>query len=420
MKVAINNKINLSKLIFTLLFFTTFILSNSLFVVLKTSSLNSGLIFSILVFIPFFVVSNKVKFIINESYFLKLNTFALLFFLQLLISVNVYSDQEIYRSVLSIVLLYFTFLLGVLLFNYIYKINEEHLHSGIKFSYKLLLIILISSITLQELGLIQGKSMILFKEPSHFMLVYMPILLYSVYFSTSKNRFFQLIINIMGFLLIENLIAFVGLGIIFTVLFWREKKIILAVPFIVALPFVLPNIERFSYYIDRLSISIYSNNLSVLVWISGWERAYLSLFQSVGLGVGFQRMGFVGDKGIAMQKIFEIMNGQYINLYDGGSLAPKLVNELGFLGIIIVILYVVYLIKVLNFLKSNKNKSKIDFFLSFVFIMFSIQIFFRGVGYFAPATLFFSSSVYWVSRVVVRNKSIIVENRRGYEKNQRS
>lgn len=184
----------------------------------------------------------------------------------------------------------------------------------------------------------------------------------------------------------------------------ERKKIILAAPFIVALPFVLPNIERFSYYIDRLNISIYSNNLSVLVWISGWERAFNSLFQSVGFGVGFQRMGFVGDKGIAMQNIFEIMNGQYINLYDGGSLAPKLVNELGFLGVFIVISYVVYLMKVLNFLKSNKKKRKIDFFLSFIFIMFSIQMFFRGVGYFAPTTIFFSSSVYWVSRVVIGGK----------------
>lgn len=225
MRVDTNDKLNLSKFVFSLLFFTTFILSNSLFLIFKTSSLNSGLIFSILVFIPFFIVSNKVKFTISESYFLKLNTFALLFFLQLLISVNVFSDQEVYRSILSIVLLYFTFLFGVLLFNYIYKIKEEHLHSGINFSYKLLLIIFISSMVFQELGFIRGKGMILFKEPSHFMLVYMPMLLYSVYFSTPQKRFIQLIINMIGFLLIENLIAFVGLGIIFTVLFWKEKKL---------------------------------------------------------------------------------------------------------------------------------------------------------------------------------------------------
>lgn len=406
MKFKIKSKISLSQIIFSLIFLITFILSNAIFLLFKTTSLKSGLVFSILILIPFFIISKKVRFKINKIYFLKLNIIACIVCIQLLISIYIFSYQELLRSVSSIILIYIIFIVGIFLFEYIYINDEEHIHLGVKFVYKILFFIFLFSIIFQKLGIINGKSMILFKEPSHFMLVYMPILLYDLYFKRFNKRFINIVVNMIGFLLIENLVAFVGLGIIFIVLFWKEKKIFLVMPLIAGFIFMLHDLEKYTYYIERLKISIHSTNLSVLVWVSGWERAFKSLFQSYGFGIGFQRMGFLGDKGIAMQNIYEIMNGQYINLYDGGSLAPKIINELGIFGIFIVFLFLVYLIRVLNFLKSNRNKSKIDFFFAFIFIMFSIQMFFRGVGYFAPSTLFFSSSVYWLSTVFKGNKNI--------------
>lgn len=400
MRIIFNTKLNKSKTLFFILFITTFILSNSLFIILGTSSLNSGLIFSLVFFLLIGIISGKINFLIDRYFFLIIHLLIILLFIQLGISILIYSNIELSRSVLSIALLYIILIAGVRLFYFINEIKEEHFHSVIKSSYNIMFFIFFVSIFLQRKLIILDRSMILFKEPSHFMLVYMPLLLYYIYFNTHKKRVAILIINMIGFFLIQNLIAFVGLGIILVTLFWRNNKILLIIPLIVTLLLILPNIEQFSYYIDRLSISRYSNNLSALVWISGWERAFISLFQSYGFGVGFQRMGFVGDKGIAMQTIYELLNNNYINLYDGGSLAPKIIAEIGLTGVVIVFIFLKYLFRILNFLISRKEKRKIDVFFSSVFIMFSVQMFFRGVGYFAPTTLFFISSVYWITKEI--------------------
>ena len=387
---------NSNNLLFCIFIYFTYIFSNSLFIILNTSSLRSGLIFSFFLLVIIILINKRsISANINAKYLSTVNILTLIICIQFLISIILFSNQQFIRTIGSLILLYVTFLLIPLMVNYMYIIGDDIFDKVIINSYKILLFILYFSILLQKFGIIEGKEMILFKEPSHFIIVYMPILLYNVYNSSNKSRFIILTINIIGFLLIENLTAFIGVAIIILVLLWKDKKLLL-VPIIILLLIFLLEGEGLSYYTSRLNMSIESNNVSVLVWISGWERALSSLIASYGVGIGFQRMGFIEELGHAQNKIYKISGGSYANLNDGGFLASKLISEVGILGILLIFVYIIYFIKILNYLKSNFEKTKIDYFFSFIYIMYIIQLFVRGVGYFSSASLYFICAIYWI------------------------
>ena len=147
-----------------------------------------------------------------------------------------------------------------------------------------------------------------------------------------------------------------------------------------------------NYFIERTDISLNTQNLSALVFYSGWERAFLSLRDTMGLGVGFQQFGILGDQGDA-QEILSSMGLRELNLYDGGSTGAKFIGEFGITGLIFLLLYLINFIKKLfylrNFIKNNNtlNNYKNIFYAS-CFCSFFIELFIRGIGYFSM-TLFF-------------------------------
>lgn len=197
-------------------------------------------------------------------------------------------------------------------------------------------------------------------------------------------------------MLVENLTLLAGVGIIFVITYWSYKFKFLMLILIMYVVIISFGLNEFQYYFDRLNISIQSNNLSVLVWVSGWERAFIYIIDSYGVGLGFQRLGYVGKLGVALERIGIILGGSYINMNDGASVAPKLIAETGVIGITLIITYLKYFIKILqSFIKERITNVKSIFFCS-VYIMFFVQLFVRGVGYFSPSTYFFLASIYWL------------------------
>lgn len=97
------------------------------------------------------------------------------------------------------------------------------------------------------------------------------------------------------------------------------------------------------YFLDRINLKPIDeiNNLSLLVFLSGWERAYLNFIETNGFGLGFNMLGHYGEQGVAMDKVFD-SSGSYLNLYDGGSLAPKMISELGLIGVLLLVLYLFF------------------------------------------------------------------------------
>ncbi|EFA6851380.1 O25 family O-antigen polymerase, partial [Escherichia coli] len=92
-----------------------------------------------------------------------------------------------------------------------------------------------------------------------------------------------------------------------------------------------------SYYTSRLDFKN-TTNLSVLVYLSGIERAFLNFITSYGLGIGFQQMGVNGEVGV-YQQILADLDAPMLNIYDGSFISSKLISEFGFIGAIMCIFY---------------------------------------------------------------------------------
>jgi hypothetical protein len=241
------------------------------------------------------------------------------------------------------------------------------------------------------------KPVLFFAEPSHFALGFLPFLLYMVVLSQSGMKLLLLAAGGIIAILLQNLTLIVGILLIAGITLTVRRLIF--VGFMVTI-FLYVLAADLSYYTDRLFISHENSNLSVLVFMQGWERAYLNLEETMGLGIGFQQFGIIGSHGEITQKIVEIM-GDSMNLLDGGSVAPKVVGEFGVLGILMLIAYLTYFLRSARWLrKASLNQGaryrcKDVFFLA-SFVMYSIDLFVRGTGYFSPSGFLFIASLVWM------------------------
>lgn len=184
------------------------------------------------------------------------------------------------------------------------------------------------------------------------------------------------------------------IGLVLVSLVYSIKKTFFYIILIFSI-YIFFNIQleyNIKYFTDRFEFQEVQN-VSTLAFFSGWERAYLSLSETNFFGVGFNQLGIVGPSGIYHQQL-ELYDLQLVSLKDGGSVAPKLIAELGFLGIIMLLIYLFYFIKKLHIIKiKNLTFSYLDTFYHSIFIMSFINLFVRGSGYFSPIFFLFLSSI---------------------------
>jgi hypothetical protein len=238
-----------------------------------------------------------------------------------------------------------------------------------------------------------------FPEISHFSLIFLPLLLFKVL--TYKNSLYVYVILLMSLNLAiatPNMIIMVGTFFVFLMyvflMYSIKKTIFFLIPAIlIALYYIQTSgTESLEYFIERLSF-VDTKNVSVLVLLSGWERAYLNLFDSNFLGIGFNQLGYEGEGGYYQDKL-NSHNLVGLNLKDGGSLAPKLISELGILGVFMLSMYLFYFIKIVYKLKKYfLTYSDLDMFYISIFIMSFVYLFLRGSGYFSPSIFLLSSSI---------------------------
>jgi len=155
--------------------------------------------------------------------------------------------------------------------------------------------------------------------------------------------------------------------------------------------------EGLSYFTDRAALSSDNTNLSNLVYLSGLERAWLSIDETLGIGYGFNQLGIVGTQGEIMI-VLDRLNADGLNLLDGGSVAPKLIAELGTVGILLLIIYIKFFLKYVQFVHFEVFKalslSRIDLFFCSVFLTYSIDLFVRGSGFFTAESFMFLGSIW--------------------------
>lgn len=240
------------------------------------------------------------------------------------------------------------------------------------------------------------KSVLFYGEPSHFALDFLPFFLYVVVRSPLPIRMLVLVGTLPLCLLLENLTLLVGFVlIIFTTV--RLRLLLLLLGPLTTLALLLVNSE---YYVERLDFSGSSTNLSTLVYIQGLERAYLNLLETNGLGVGFQQFGIVGSTG-DIQEDIKALIGSEANMLDGGSVAQKFIGEFGILGILFMLLYFGYFVRNAKWLLKESagigvSADPRDIFFRSCFVMYSIDLLIRGVGYFSSSGFLFVASLCWL------------------------
>ena len=377
-----------------------FILLDVFAKILKGSSPAIGLFIAISIFILFTSLLRYFHASINTKYFYIVLILISFICLHFFIATFIFENMNFYKFYFSLFFLFFILIISAFFVNFFVNIEKKYLDKTMRIVFWILSIIGFLSIILIRFKIAKyfssdPKFMIIFSEPSHYALTFIPFLFYEVY--VDKNKFLYLFISFFIAVAVRNSTLLVGnILIIFT--FYSFKKTI-AIMFILILIFLsLDSIENFklsNYFLSRFMLN--NNNLSVLVFLSGWNRAFLSLLESYGWGLGFQQFGFVGHVGYYQHLISAILPTlSKLNLYDGGTTGSKFIAEFGIFGIITLIIYLkIWVGYLLKLRRSNINSNKELFFISFYF-MYIIDIFIRGMNYFDLPTFMLLSSIYFL------------------------
>ncbi|MEY0719391.1 hypothetical protein AB7307_10050 [Providencia alcalifaciens] len=288
-------------------------------------------------------------------------------------------------SAVSLIILMYT--AGQLSY-YIVNLPPSVIEKTFKHLFYILLIIGFSSALLIYISDMKNKSMIFFSEPSAYALIFSPIYAIFLYSAKRNHSLIIICISIALALFIENLTLLIG--IIFSTLLVKKIKLIYLLISILTLSIViLYNIgnDKISYFTERLDLSN-TSNISTLVYLSGLEKAYLDINDSLGIGVGFQKMGentIIGSNQIALQKL----DSENLNKFDGSFISSKLISEFGILGLLFSILYIFSALKIFIHFKSTPPNNIYELIFKIYYIMFTIPLFIRGSGYINPYVFMF-------------------------------
>jgi len=245
-----------------------------------------------------------------------------------------------------------------------------------------------------------------FSENSHYALSFLPFLFYMVVLSSSRKKWFFLFMGFLIPIILNSLTLLVGVIVVAILALRLRQLVFLSITAIaISIPMLAMDYMDIGYFVSRLDFS--NANVSLLSFMNGWERAYLNLKDSYGIGIGFQQLGFVGSE---EGKILEVLRNRFsksgvslvnLNRLDGSFVASKFISEFGILAVMLLVAYLVYFARSVRWLRavSMNGGETVDcrkvFFLA-CFVMFSIDLFIRGAGYFSSSGFLFIASLVWI------------------------
>lgn len=301
-----------SKSILVILVFSLLIFVSWISMLIQASSMAAGLLLGMIVCAYILLHISKYNYMsIKKKYLLIVAGVLMLIIAQYLISRTIFEGSTDLRFILSYIFLSILLVMSTQFVNIIKLVDDYYVKKTMFMAFRFLLIIGIIALILNYFGFLTGKNMIFFKEPSHFALVYLPLLLFVAYSSKKFMGLFYLLISFLLAVFIENLTLLVGVVLVTLIVFGLKKFIILIA--IILTTFFISGITISDYFISRVTLSFDSNNLSVLAFLSGYERAYLSFIKSFGFGIGFNQLGIVGPIGDTMDSIRTLMGGAIVN-----------------------------------------------------------------------------------------------------------
>ncbi len=263
-----------------------------------------------------------------------------------------------------------------------------------------------------------------FSEESHFALA---LGMLTVAYASVGNFFNIIFITVNSFLLALffpnlTLLVFSILTIFVSLLRLKSiyfKLILLFLPLFITF-ILLGLLSSSEYFSSRLTFEN-SQNLTTLVFLQGWDMAYINLITTKGIGIGFQMLG-ISDTVTSgfTERIREFAIKDY-NLYDGGFLAAKIISEFGIVGVLLIVSYIYFILKYIFYSNelwqkiknsndltyTNKLKKRL-LFLGILFA-FLVEVFLRGYGYFSPGVFLLLVAIFYLNsnseENFIRNKN---------------
>lgn len=235
-----------------------------------------------------------------------------------------------------------------------------------------------------------------YNEPSHLALGMSPIALALAVQQRNVARFFTiLIVAAIGYFL--QSMSTVVIALVLSVILLPLYLLPIA---LVAFVFALPYIEL-EYFLDRVDLSVHSENISVLVYIQGWELLADAFERTFGWGVGFQQLGLGIYASPTSDVIYRLLRSN-ANILDGGFTLAKLVAEFGVIGLTISVGLTFVVMRQLVYLRViAAARTNTDYGLTLARCLvagFFVEFFVRGIGYFSPTIYLFLAAVLYLHR----------------------
>ncbi|CCN41691.1 membrane hypothetical protein [Vibrio nigripulchritudo SO65] len=329
----------------------------------------------------------------------RLSKFHILFSFVILFSIlnSIFQNYEVLsvKAILNWFISFYVFLFALLLSKLLIKLNSEEIKCQLRNISFIFIGGAFFSIMIKfnfPVGNYANlhKPIFPFAEPSHFALTAAYILIPSGVIYQWKLRVLILLLTIiLAFTLPSTVLLVVSLIMIY--LFFVNAGItralfVLFFGFLLSISFYLLkdfNPEALDYFTSRVVYDEETTNISLLVFLMGWQDAINALTETNGLGLGIFQMGVSFQTGEFGERIYDLV-GSYKNLKDGGSLAAKSISELGVLGIILIVLYLRQLFLSSEFILKNRNSACSILLISHCWVVtFSIEIFIRATHYFS-------------------------------------
>ena len=264
------------------------------------------------------------------------------------------------------------------------------------------------------------KPMFPFSEPSHYALGFASIFLAAGIILSKVQRILLLIsIILMGALKPSVLllaIAFVMVIVYYVLPLKTEKIVFFAILVVIGVSALsIVDDSKLSYFYERIPFAenvehpvIHgSANLTALIYMQGWEVLSDTMVNTNGLGVGLLNMEKT-TPGHYAEMVYKI-RGMFSNRADGSFFASKLVTEFGVVGVFVLVAYFSLLLKSLRFFyrlgRYNNKYRPIEticpvslIYAHSVIVVFVIEAFARGVGYFSSGVFFLIVAMFLTRR----------------------
>lgn len=312
-------------------------------------------------------------------------------------------DSRFYFSILALSILLF---FSRFCYKFFFETSQRDLN---KFSLLILGIFLtFALISIAEIPLFQSpifiRSIGPFSEPSHFALAAAPWLLMATL--SLRNQVAKIFVLLCFFAtgIIEQSLVTIVVVIVTAII---SLRVIVIVPAILFVSAAMTLID-IGYFTDRLDISEHSQNLSVLVFLQGFEFITSALELTSGMGLGFQQLGVVPLYS-PTSEIIRSLSGQYLNFNDGSFLASKAISEFGIFGIILCVAIAVksalLIIKYRKYINSPNYDAGMKLSIA-ACVFYNVEIWIRGVGYFSVGTALFVMALLYIRDFEKASKSV--------------